>query len=75
MIGLSARTCIWLAAGVTKFARVQRLGFEGADSLEEGPYSGDVFVFSGRRSDHGAVVDGHNVLSTEPAPPPCYYVI
>jgi transposase len=50
MIGLSAGTRIWIVAGVTDMRR----GFVGLSgmvqtALEENPFSGQVFVFRGRR--------------------------
>jgi transposase len=52
MIGLPARTRIWIAAGVTDLRR----GFTGLSgmvqtALQENPFSGHVFVFRGRRGD------------------------
>ena len=52
MIGLSAGTRVWLAAGVTDM----RSGFNGLAAkveavLAEDPFSGHVFVFRGRRGD------------------------
>jgi transposase len=52
MIGLSAGTQIWIAAGVTDLRR----GFTGLSgmvqtALQENPFSGHVFVFRGRRGD------------------------
>ena len=52
MIGLPARTQIWIAAGVTDLRR----GFTGLSgmvqtALQENPFSGQVFVFRGRRGD------------------------
>ena len=52
MIGLPAGTRIWIVAGVTDLRR----GFVGLagmvqTALEENPFSGQVFVFRGRRGD------------------------
>lgn len=52
MIGPSANTQIWIAAGVTDLRR----GFTGLSAiaqtvLHENPFSGHVFVFRGRRGD------------------------
>jgi transposase len=52
MIGLSAGTRVWIAAGVTDM----RKGFDGLAAvvqtvLQENPFSGQVFVFRGRRGD------------------------
>jgi transposase len=52
MIGWSAGTRIWIVAGVTDLRR----GFVGLagmvqTALAEHPFSGQVFVFSGRRGD------------------------
>ena len=52
MIGLPAHTRIWLAAGVTDM----RCGFNSLaakveTALEADPFSGQVFVFRGRRGD------------------------
>lgn len=52
MIGLPAGTKIWLACGVTDM----RKGFDGLAalvqlSLHEDPFSGQLFVFRGRRGD------------------------
>ncbi len=52
MIGLPAKTDIWIAAGVTDLRR----GFTGLSAiaqtvLEKSPFSGHVFVFRGRRGD------------------------
>ena len=52
MIGLSPGTRIWIVAGVTDMRR----GFVGLagmvqTALEENPFSGQVFVFRGRRGD------------------------
>ena len=52
MIGLPTGTRIWLAAGVTDMRR----GMDGLAALvqialEENPFSGDLFVFRGRRGD------------------------
>ena len=52
MIGLPAGTRIWIVAGVTDLRR----GFVGLSAmvqtaLEANPFSGQVFVFRGRRGD------------------------
>src|SRR5207247_9145523 len=52
MMGLPANTRIWIAAGVTDLRR----GFTGRSALvetklEQKPFSGQVFVFRGRRGD------------------------
>jgi len=52
MIGLALGTRIWIVAGVTDMRR----GFIGLagmvqTALEENPFSGQVFVFRGRRGD------------------------
>src|ERR1700746_1294736 len=52
MIGLPAGKRIWIAAGVTDLRR----GFTGLSgvvqtALKENPFSGQVFVFRGRRGD------------------------
>lgn len=52
MIGLPAGTRIWLACGVTDM----RKGFDGLAAivqltLAEDPFSGQLFVFRGRRGD------------------------
>jgi transposase len=52
MMGLPAKTEIWIAAGVTDLRR----GFDGLSALvqtklEQAPFSGHVFVFRGRRGD------------------------
>lgn len=52
MIGLSASTRVWLAAGKTDMRR----GFDGLaqiaqTALAQDPYSGHVFVFRGKRGD------------------------
>jgi len=52
MMGLPAGTRIWIVAGVTDLRR----GFAGLagmvqTALEENPFSGQVFVFRGRRGD------------------------
>ncbi len=52
MIALPAGTRIWIVAGVTDLRR----GFVGLSgmvqtALEENPFSGQVFVFRGRRGD------------------------
>ena len=52
MIGPPTNTQIWIAAGVTDLRR----GFTGLSALvqtklEQSPFSGQVFVFRGRRGD------------------------
>jgi transposase len=52
MIGVPTGVRIWLAAGVTDM----RKGFDGLSalvqtSLNESPYSGQIFIFRGRRGD------------------------
>jgi transposase len=52
MIGLPAGTRVWLAAGVTDM----RKGMDGLaalvqTTLSENPFSGQLFVFRGRRGD------------------------
>jgi len=52
MIGLPLGTRVWIAAGVTDM----RKGMDGLAALVqmalgEQPYSGDVFIFRGRRGD------------------------
>jgi transposase len=52
MIGLAAGTRIWIVAGVTDMRR----GFVGLSgmvqtALEQNPFSGQVFVFRGKRGD------------------------
>ena len=52
MLGLPAGTKVWLACGVTDM----RKGFDGLAalvqlSLHEDPFSGQLFVFRGRRGD------------------------
>ena len=52
MITPPANTQIWIAAGVTDL----RCGFDGLSALvrsrlEQAPFSGQVFVFRGRRGD------------------------
>ena len=52
MIGLPAGTRIWIVAGVTDLLR----GFVGLSgvvqtALEENPFSGQVFIFRGKRGD------------------------
>lgn len=52
MIGPAAGTRIWLACGVTDMRR----GFDGLAALvqtqlQANPYSGQIFVFRGRRGD------------------------
>ncbi len=52
MIGLPAGTRVWLAAGLTDMRR----GFDGLatlvqSALTQDPFSGQVFVFRGKRGD------------------------
>ena len=52
MIGLPAGTHIWIVAGVTDMRR----GFVGLSgmvqtTLQENPFSGQVYIFRGRRGD------------------------
>src|SRR5208282_4950410 len=52
MIGAPTNTRVWIAAGVTDLRR----GFTGLSALvqtklEQSPFSGQVFVFRGRRGD------------------------
>jgi transposase len=51
VISLPSSTSIWIAAGVTDMRR----GFTGLSAaqtvLEQNPYSGQVFVFRGKRGD------------------------
>ncbi|MGA2814170.1 MAG: IS66 family insertion sequence element accessory protein TnpB [Candidatus Acidiferrum sp.] len=52
MLGLPSGTRIWIAAGVRNLRR----GFTGLSgmvqtALQENPFSGNVFVFRGRRGD------------------------
>lgn len=52
MIGLAAGTRVWIVAGVTDLRR----GFVGLSgmvqtALKENPFSGQVFVFRGKRGD------------------------
>jgi transposase len=52
MIGLAAGTQIWIVAGVTDMRR----GFTGLSgmvqtALQEKPFSGQVYIFRGRRGD------------------------
>ena len=62
MMGLPASASIWLVAGVTDM----RKGFDGLSALvqtalAENPFSGQLFVFRGRRGDRIKVLwwDGH----------------
>lgn len=64
MMGLPAGTRIWLVAGVTDMRR----GFDGLSAqvqtaLHENPFSGQLFVFRGRRGDRVKVLwwDGHGL--------------
>ena len=52
MIGLAAGTRMWIVAGVTDMRR----GFTGLSgmvqtALQESPFSGQVYIFRGRRGD------------------------
>ena len=64
MIGLPAGTRVWLAAGVTDM----RKGFDGLAalvqaSLSENPFSGQLFVFRGRRGERVKILwwDGNGL--------------
>jgi transposase len=64
MIGLPAGTKVWLACGVTDM----RKGFDGLAALvqltlREDPFSGQLFVFRGRRGDRVKILwwDGDGV--------------
>ena len=64
MMGLPAGTRIWLVAGVTDM----RKGFDGLSALvqtalKDNPFSGQLFVFRGRRGDRVKVLwwDGHGL--------------
>ncbi len=62
MIGLAAGTRIWIVAGVTDMRR----GFVGLSgmvqtALQENPFSGQVFVFRGKRGDVQAQIH-HQLL-------------
>ena len=68
MIGLPVGTRVWIAAGVTDM----RKGMDGLaaivqTALGERPFSGDVFVFRGRRGDLVKLVwwsgDGMNLYA------------
>lgn len=57
MLSLPAGTRVWLVAGVTDM----RKGFDGLSALvqsrlREGPFSGQLFVFRGRRGDRVKVL-------------------
>lgn len=53
MIGLPSGTRIWLAAGVTDMRRgMNGLAALVQSALAEDPFSGQVFLFRGRRGDH-----------------------
>lgn len=57
MIGVPAGTRIWLVAGATDM----RKGFDGLSALvqtalEDNPFSGQLFVFRGRRGDRVKVL-------------------
>jgi transposase len=59
MIGLAAETRIWIVAGVTDLRRgFTRLGGMVQTALKENPFSGQVFVFHGRRGDLIKVLGG-----------------
>jgi transposase len=52
MIGLPLGTRVWIAAGVTDMRRgMDSLAAVVQTALSERPFSGDVFVFRGRRGD------------------------
>jgi transposase len=52
MIGLPLGTRVWIAAGVTDMRRgMDSLAALVQTALGEQPFSGDVFVFRGRRGD------------------------
>ena len=52
MIGLPLGTRVWIAAGVTDLRRgMDSLAALVQTALGERPFSGDVFVFRGRRGD------------------------
>lgn len=52
MIGLPAGTKVWLAADTTDMrSSFNGLAAKVQTALEEGPFSGHVFVFRGRRGD------------------------
>ena len=52
MIGLPLGTRVWIAAGVTDMRRgMDSLAALVQTALDEQPFSGDVFVFRGRRGD------------------------
>lgn len=52
MIGLPLATRVWIAAGVTDMRRgMDSLAALVQTALGEQPFSGDVFVFRGRRGD------------------------
>lgn len=68
MIGLPSSTRVWIAAGVTDM----RKGMDGLSALvqtalSERPFSGDVFVFRGKRGDLVKLLwwsgDGMNVYA------------
>ena len=71
MIGLAAGTQIWIVAGVTDMRR----GFVGLSgmvqtALEQNPFSGQVFVFRGKRGDliKVAVVGRRRAVPVRQAP-------
>jgi transposase len=52
MIPVPSNTRIWLAAGVTDMRRgFNALAAQAQTVLKEGPFSGHLFVFRGRRGD------------------------
>ena len=52
MIGLSAGTRVWLAAGVTDMRKgMDGLAALAQTALTENPFSGHILVFRGRRGD------------------------
>jgi transposase len=68
MIALPAGVCVWLAAGATDM----RKGFDGLAALvqlqlSEDPFSGQLFVFRGRRGDRVKILwwsgDGLNLYA------------
>jgi transposase len=55
MIGLSAGTRVWLAAGVTDMRKgFDSLAAQAQSVLGKDPFSGHVFCFRGRRGAHQA---------------------
>ena len=68
MIGLPAGTRVWIAAGVTDMRKgMDVLAAIVQTALGERPFSGDVFVFRGRRGDLVKLVwwsgDGMNLYA------------